>query len=194
MNNNFFDTEEEDDGVSYWGIRSSIGKQDTPQERYSNAKDDEIEFKNNLNSSNGYKAFRYTMKDKNGKEIAQTIKTKYGIVRCPDIFIICLDWDMLVLRVEIKRTRKLFNNSFVRVEIDSFEDYLKVQSSEEVEGRIVFIVDSENKIYWQNLDKLDSKKKVERISFGDGTEKDFYIWNIKDLNVFTTSDEFLLGL
>jgi len=162
------------------------------EQRISDAKKTEIKMMNELNNnSRKFKVQRYESFDESGKETAQVIKTRYGTVRCLDLYVDDIRdvFEESILRIEIKTQFMFYKKKYVKVEADVFEDYLKVQSSEEIEGRIIFIVDENGQKYWQRLSYLDSLKEREKITEGRYVGL-FYIWDIGLLKKYRSPDDF----
>ena len=151
----------------------------------------ELMIVSNLNDKNRrFVAKRYTCLDGDGNETYQLIETKYGKKRCPGIYVQEDDvWEEIIMRIEVKHTTKLWNNEYLIIECEKFNDYVCVQSSEEVDGRIIFLVDSDGIWYWETLYKLDLWKEKEYIN-NDKFKGNFYKWKAKNLRIFKGGDEF----
>jgi hypothetical protein len=176
-----------DDG---WGTRDTINN--TKSQRLSNADRIEKQIIQKLSkNSKGFKVEHYKSYDSNGNEVAQTILTRNKKVRCPDIFASHKDsWDEISLRVEVKSHDTMSIKDHVFVDCEKFQDYYNLQSSEEVESRIYFIIMDDGREYWQTLDILNRHKKYHEHKMKNGNVLDVFIWNVKTLNRFTTSDDF----
>ena len=189
MNNGDFENE-------FWGEYSDIGIK-----KYYNDKEKNIEFEKKNEEkirnilSRGHrkiKVLRYSCYDENGNETAQTIKTKFGIVRCPDIYFERDDFfEEMILRVEVKHHRRFFKideDKFVRIEAQISDDYLRLQSDEEDACRVMFLIyEDSGKIYWQRISQMNSSKKE---VFDDTRKIYFYYWDFRYLRVYEETDFF----
>lgn len=183
MSNNIFD--------DVWGEYSSIGnnpQKDKSENIQREKKYEEKILKELSKTKRKIKILPYLCYDEEGNEVAQVIETKYGKVRCPDLYVQEDDfWESILLRIEVKHQSRFYENVFLRIECDKFEDYLKVQSSEEIEGRVIFIVDEVGKVYWKRLSDLDySKERIYIKEFGGWN----YVWNHSNLNLYKDEEDF----
>jgi len=175
-----------------WGTPSRINR--TTQDQYSLSRRIEDNIVKELSKNKlGFRVSRYTLENKQGKEIAQTIILKSGSrVRCPDVVVIhpSSSYDVS-MRVEIKNHQSVFDGKYVRTECVKFEDYKNLQYSEEVESRMIFYVESNGLKLWQTIDNLDwHKEKRKNVEIKKGLFVDFYYWPISAFNEFTSADEF----
>jgi hypothetical protein len=162
--------------------------------KFEDEKQNEIYVLNFLNkNTKNLVVKRYECYDRNGEETYQIIKTKYGNKRCPDLYVENDDWVVEVtMRVEVKHMEGLWNGALFLIEKKKFDDYFNVQSSEEIEGRIIFLIGIQStvvgiKTFWQTLDKLNLSKVEQYIPAYDG---DCYVWDEWDMNVYFDADDF----
>lgn len=152
---------------------------------------------NFIAKSSKYQSVKYISIDKMGNQCWQQIDTVYGKLRHPDFKINSRLTKELVLLIEVKSFREEYQNingyvsgmnknwkTYLSIEKDKFDDYLKVQSHYEVPCKIVFVVggedNEERRFYWDTLDNL--KKSVDFLDRPYGPRTTLcYIWDIYNI-------------
>ena len=163
--------------------------------KFSVGREQEIKVLNGLIKRN-FDANLYLCYDSEGDEESQTIEISDGFfLRCPDIEVYeNRSLNIHLMRVEVKSFKYPYTNStgklgsriseeidFVTIKKVQLDDYLSLQSYEEIECRVVFVIRrGENKgVYWNTLDNLLNTKHVIGDAYGDGFEH--YVWRLKDM-------------